>query len=122
ENAIGGSHDYDEAIAKLARQNKSVAEIYETIVIEDVQEAAKIFRPVYDKSGGQDGFVSLEVSPYLAHNADGTIEEARRLWHKLDRPNVMIKVPATVEGLVAIRRLTAEGINVNVTLLFDLTR
>lgn len=122
EHAIGGSHDYDEAIEKLARQNKSVAEIYETIVIEDVQEAAKVFRPVYDKSGGQDGFVSLEVSPYLARKAEATIEEARRLWRKLDRPNVLIKVPATVEGLVAIRRLTADGINVNVTLLFDLER
>lgn len=122
EHAIGGSQDYDEAIAKLAQQGKSVAEIYEAIVIEDVQRAADVFRPVYRKNDGQDGFVSLEVSPYLAHKAEATVEEARRLWHKLDRPNVMIKVPATVEGLVAIRQLTAEGINVNVTLLFDLER
>lgn len=120
--AIVGSQDYDDAIRELARQKKSVEEIYETLTVEDVQEAADLFRPQYDALQGRHGYVSLEVNPHLAHNTRGTIEEARRLWKALDRPNVFIKVPATLEGLESIRQLTSEGINVNVTLLFGLPR
>ena len=122
EKAIGGSHDYDEAIEELARQDMAEAEIYETLAVEDVQRAADLFRPLYESSQGKHGYVSLEVSPYLAHDTQGTIQEARRFWKELDRPNVMIKVPATPEGLPAIRQLISEGINVNVTLLFGLPR
>ncbi|HZD55386.1 MAG TPA: bifunctional transaldolase/phosoglucose isomerase [Anaerolineales bacterium] len=122
EKAIGGSHDYDEAIQELAREDMQAAGIYEALAIEDVQRAADLFRPLYESSEGEHGYVSLEVSPYLAHDSQGTIQEARRFWKELDRPNVMIKVPATPEGLPAIRQLIAEGINVNVTLLFGLPR
>jgi transaldolase/glucose-6-phosphate isomerase len=122
EKAIAGSHDYDEAIAVLALEDKGVDEIYQVLTVEDVQRAADTFRPVYDREEGQDGFVSLEVSPHLAHDTEGTIAEARRLWQALNRPNVMIKVPATLEGLPAIEQLISEGINVNVTLLFGLPR
>lgn len=122
DKAIGGSQDYDEAIEELARQDKGVPEIYEALAIEDVRNAADRFRDVYDEADGQDGFVSLEVSPHLAHDTEATVAEARRLWNKLDRPNVLIKVPATVEGLPAIRQLISEGINVNVTLLFNRQR
>ena len=90
--------------------------------MQDVQDAADVFRPVHDETGGRDGYVSLEVSPKLAHDTEGTLEEARRLWQALDRPNVLIKVPATQEGLPAIRQLISEGINVNVTLLFAISR
>jgi transaldolase/glucose-6-phosphate isomerase len=122
EKAIDGSHDYDGAIRTLALEGKSAKEIYQILTVEDVQQAADVFRPVYDRTGGQDGFVSLEVSPHLAHDTAGTIAEARRLWAALARSNVMIKVPATVQGLPAIQQLIAEGINVNVTLLFGLPR
>jgi transaldolase/glucose-6-phosphate isomerase len=122
DKSIAGSHDYDDAISALALEGKSAREIYETLTVEDVQNAADIFRPIYDESNGQDGFVSLEVSPHLARDTASTIEQARHLWAALDRPNVMIKVPATIQGLPAIQQLTAEGINVNVTLLFGLPR
>ncbi len=122
EKAIAGSHDYDEAIRSLALEGKGVAAIYEALVVWDIRRAADLFRPVYDRLDARDGFVCLEVSPHLAHDTEGTIAEARRLWNALGHPNVMIKVPATPEGLPAITRLTAEGINVNVTLLFGLSR
>lgn len=122
EKAIGGSNDYDGAIRVLAGQGKNAREIYEAITVEDIRTAADVFRPLYDKSGGKHGVVSLEVNPHLAHDTEGTITEAHRLWGALDRPNVFIKVPATSEGLPAIRRLISEGINVNVTLLFGLPR
>jgi transaldolase len=122
EKAIAGSHDYDEDIRKLAREGKSIREIYEILTVADVQRAADVFRPLHDNLAGADGFVSLEVNPHLAHDTHGTIVEARRLWAGLDRPNVFIKVPATREGLPAIRQLTSEGVNVNVTLLFGLPR
>ena len=122
EKAIAGSHDYDDAVRALARLGKTAHEIYEALAIEDVQRAADLFRPVYDETGGADGFVSLEVSPHLANDTEGTIAEARRFWAALARPNVMIKVPATPEGIPAIRQLTREGINVNITLLFALDR
>ncbi len=122
EKAIGGSHDYDEAIRVLALSGKSVDEIYRALTVGDVQRAADLFRPVYDRSGGRDGFVSLEVSPHLAHDTERTIAEARELWATVARPNVMIKVPGTKEGLPAIQQLTSEGLNVNITLLFSVDR
>ncbi|MGD0498397.1 MAG: transaldolase [Bryobacteraceae bacterium] len=122
EKAITGSHDYDADIRALALEGKGSQAIYEALSVRDVQSAADEFRPVYDKTGGQDGYVSLEVNPHLAHDTRGTIDEARRLWATLSRPNVFIKVPATAEGLPAIRQLIGEGISVNVTLLFGLPR
>jgi transaldolase len=122
EKAIGGSHDYDDAIRTLAAQGKDKLAIYEALAIDDVRRATDLFRPVYDRSAARDGYVSLEVSPHLAHDADGTVREARRLWAAVDRPNLLIKVPATVAGLLAIEQLIADGVNVNVTLLFSLER
>jgi transaldolase/glucose-6-phosphate isomerase len=122
EKAIAGSHDYDEAIRALALEGKSIEEIYQTLTVGDVQRAADLFRPIYHRLNGRDGFVSLEVNPHLAHDTEGTISEARVLWSSVSRPNIMIKVPATREGLPAIRQLISEGINVNVTLLFGLPR
>jgi transaldolase/glucose-6-phosphate isomerase len=122
DKAIAGSHDYDAAIRALALAGKTIEEIYEALTVEDVQRAADLFRPVYDALEGRDGFVSLEVNPHLADDTQGTIKEARRLWARLNRPNVLIKVPATLAGLPAIQRLISEGINVNVTLLFSLPR
>jgi transaldolase len=122
EKAIAGSNDYLAAIGSLVHEGKTSDEIYQALAVEDVQKAADDFRGVFDATDGRDGFVSLEVSPHLARDTQGTIEEARRLWTALDRPNVFIKVPATVEGLPAIEQLISEGINVNVTLLFGLDR
>lgn len=122
EKAIGGSHDYDETIRVLSQQGKTAEEIYTRLAVEDVQNATDLFRSLYDNSDGRHGFVSLEVSPNLARDTDATIDEARRLWKDVDRPNVLIKVPGTREGLPAIRQLIREGINVNVTLLFGLPR
>ncbi len=122
EKAIGGSHDYDEGIRTLARQGKGIEEIYQALTVEDVQWAADIFRPLYDRLEGRDGFVSLELNPHLAHDTHGSINEGRKLWKALNRPNVFIKVPATQEGLPVIRQLISEGVNVNVTLLFGLPR
>jgi transaldolase/glucose-6-phosphate isomerase len=120
QKAIAGSADYDEALDDLATPNRSVDEIYETLVVEDIQRAADILRPVYEQTAGVDGYVSLEVSPALAHDTKRTIAQARRLFDTLDRPNVMIKVPATPAGIPAIETLIGEGINVNVTLMFSL--
>ena len=122
EKAIADSHDYDGDIQAMARAGKDTKAIYETLSQRDVQNAADEFRPLYDRTDGKDGYVSLEVNPHLAHDTNGTIEEARRLWTALDRPNVLIKVPATVDGLPAIQQLISEGISVNVTLLFGLSR
>ena len=122
QKSIAESNLYDSEIRDLAAQNKDVNTIYEAISQKDVQQAADVFRPVYDKTKGEDGYVSLEVSPHLAHNTEGTILEGRRLRTALNRPNILIKVPATTEGLPAIRQLISEGINVNVTLLFGLPR
>jgi transaldolase/glucose-6-phosphate isomerase len=122
EKAIAGSHDYDDAIRSLALENKSKEEIYEALTIEDIQRAANFFRPIYDKLEGADGFVSLEVSPKLAHDTAGTVAEARHLWKMVNRPNLLVKVPGTKDGLGAIQQLIGEGINVNVTLLFGLPR
>jgi len=122
EKAIADSHDYDQEIRSLALDEKRVEAIYETLSQRDVQSAADEFRALFDRTEGKDGYVSLEVNPHLAHDTDGTIDEARRLWAALNRPNVLIKVPATIEGLPAIRQLISEGISVNVTLLFGLPR
>lgn len=122
EKAISDSHDYDEDIRAMARKGNGVDAIYETLSQRDVQSAADEFRPLYDRTDGIDGYVSLEVNPHLAHDTNGTTAEARRLWAALNRPNVLIKVPATAEGLPAIRQLISEGISVNVTLLFGLPR
>ena len=122
DKSISGGEYYDEDIKAMIEKGKASPEIYEAIAIKDVQDAADIFRPVYDSMEGGDGFISLEVNPHLARDIDGTIDEARRLWKELDRPNVFIKVPATLEGLTCIRQLISEGINVNVTLLFGLPR
>ncbi|HKQ76260.1 MAG TPA: bifunctional transaldolase/phosoglucose isomerase, partial [Blastocatellia bacterium] len=118
EKAITGSTDYDEAMRHLIAEGRSVNEIYEALVIEDIQRAADLFKPVYDRTDKLDGYVSLEVSPLLARDTAGTIAEAKRLWDTLDRPNVMIKIPATPEGLPAIRESIAAGININVTMIF----
>src|SRR5581483_3624955 len=121
EKAIGGSTDYTDALKRLAgQQDRDAMEIYEELAIEDIRGAADILRPVYDATGRHDGYVSLEVSPYLAHDTAGTIDEARRLWTTVERENLMVKVPATPAGVPAIKQLTEEGINVNVTLLFGL--
>ena len=122
EKAIAGCHEYDEDIRIMALEGKDVKTIYEVLSQRDVQNAADEFRPLYDETKGLDGYVSLEVNPHLAHDTMGTLEEARRLWASLNRPNVFIKVPATVEGLPAIQQLISEGINVNVTLLFGIPR
>jgi len=122
EKDIAGSHDYDAPIRTFAREGRSVEEIYEALTVGDIRMAADLFRPVFDRTKGADGFVSLEVSPKLARDTNGTIAEARRLWAAVDRPNLFIKVPATVEGLPAIQQLISERINVNITLLFGLPR
>jgi transaldolase len=120
EQAIGDSTDYDEELERLAGEGMGGEAAYERLAVSDIQRAADLFRGVYDSSGGTDGFVSLEVSPELAHDTEGTLDDARRLWKWVDRPNVMIKVPGTEAGLPAIEQLLSEGINVNVTLLFSL--
>ncbi len=122
EKAIAESNIYDQDIRDMALKKKDVKTIYETLSQRDVQNAADEFRSVYENTDGKDGYVSLEVNPHLANDTKGTIEEARRLWAALNRPNIFIKVPATSDGLPAIRQLISEGINVNVTLLFGLPR
>jgi transaldolase / glucose-6-phosphate isomerase len=119
EKAIGHSTDYDEQISQISKGGATRDDVYDAVVIDDIAAAADLFRPVYDKTQGADGYVSLEVSPLLAHDTERTQAEARRLHGKLKRPNVMIKVPATPEGLPAIEQLISEGINVNVTLIFS---
>ncbi len=120
EKAIGAGDAYDAQIKGLVAQDKSALDIFETVAATDVREACDLFLPVYEQTEGRDGFVSLEVSPLLAHDADATIEEGRRLWQAVDRPNLLIKVPGTAAGVAAVRALLREGISVNVTLLFSL--
>jgi transaldolase len=121
-NAITKSQDYDAGLATLAKAGKGAEEIFWQLAIEDIQAAADLFRPLYEESDGGDGYVSLEVNPYLARDTAGTIAEAKELWQRVDRPNLMIKIPATMAGLPAITATIAEGINVNVTLIFALDR
>ena len=122
EKAISGSSDYDQDIVELSKKEDDNAAIFFEMAISDIQRAADIFKPVYNKTNGEDGFVSLEVSPYLARDTDGTIAQAKDLWKRVNRKNVMIKIPGTKEGLIAIRECLREGININVTLLFGLPR
>lgn len=119
EKAIADSDDYDDVIARMAGDGAADPKaVYEAIATRDIQDAADVLRPVYDDTGRRDGYVSLEVSPYLAHDTEGTVAEARRLWNTVSRDNLLIKVPGTPEGVPAIERLIGEGISVNVTLLF----
>ncbi len=119
KQAINNGTAYDQAVIEHANAGLSSKEIYERIAVEDIRATADIFINEYESSNRTDGFVSIEVDPSLARNTEGTFQEARRLWRNVSRPNVMIKVPGTVEGIPAIKALTAEGINVNVTLLFS---
>jgi len=120
EKAIGSSDEYDGAIGKaLKKGDRPIAELFEHLAVEDIQHAADVLRPVYDELKGEDGFVSLEVSPYLAMDTKATIAEAKRLWKDVKRKNLMVKVPATPEGLPAIQHLIGEGISINITLLFS---
>lgn len=121
EKAIAKGDAYEPQLAELfrAQRNASISEAYEALVIKDIQDAADTLRPVYDKLGARDGYVSLEVSPYLAESTESTIAEAQRLWSEVDRPNLMIKVPGTQAGVTAVRRLVEDGLNINITLLFS---
>ncbi len=122
EKAISGSRDYDESLRALVEEGKEVREIFEEMAVEDIRAAADLLGPTYDRTGGRDGFVSLEVSPALAHDASRTIEEAHRFVRTVGRPNLMIKVPATRAGVQAIEALIGDGVNVNATLLFAVER
>lgn len=118
EKAIVGSSDYDADIAALAAAGSDTLAIYEKLATDDVRAACDVFRPIYDESNGGDGFVSIEVSPRLAHDTQGTIDEAKRLWKTVDRPNLMVKIPGTPEGVPAIEQSLYDGLNINITLLF----
>jgi transaldolase len=120
ENSITHDTTYDEQIQQLIRERKSAQEIYEALAITDEQRVAGLLHPLYEQTGGQDGFVSIEVSPYLAHDTGKTVAEVRRFWQTIDRPNLMVKIPSTPEGLPAIRQALIEGININITLMFSL--
>jgi transaldolase/transaldolase/glucose-6-phosphate isomerase len=122
EKAVSGNSDYDKDIKKLSDQNKSNEEIFFGFATNDIRRATDILKPVFDEEKGTDGFVSLEVSPHLANDTEGTIKQARELWKSVDRKNVMIKIPGTTEGLPAIRQCISEGININITLLFGIPR
>src|SRR5919202_1883440 len=118
EKAILGADDYDDQLEQLAREGKSTREIFQGMAIKDVQDACDVLRPVYDQTGGDDGFVSLEVDPDIAFDTERTMEQAREYWERVDRPNLMIKIPGTKEGVPAIEEMIYEGRNINVTLLF----
>jgi transaldolase/glucose-6-phosphate isomerase len=118
EKAIGAADDYDEQIGKLVREGVQPADLFEHLAVTDIAHAADILRPVYDSSGGADGFVSIEVSPGKAFETQPQIDEAKRWWKLIDRPNLMVKIPATEEGLPAIEQCIADGLNINITLIF----
>ena len=120
QKAIGGSNLYDDELRSLVRQDKSVNDIYDALVLDDIRNAATTLRPVYDKTNGEDGFVSIEVAPNLAYDTEKTLDEARRLFNYLNMPNIMIKIPGTPEGIPAFQHAISEGINVNVTLVFSI--
>ena len=120
QKAIGHSDDYDHQLQELVTSGADTNTIYETLVVTDIQAACDIFAPLYESSQRGDGFVSLEVSPHLAHDTAGTVAEARRLFQQVNRPNLMVKVPATAEGIPAIAQLISEGININITLMFNM--
>ncbi len=119
EKAISGSKDYDTAIEELSRKGKSPEDIYKILLVEDVTNTSDIFRPIYDRTNGLDGYISIEVAPSLAHNTEGTIKEALEFWDKVQRPNIFVKVPATAEGIPAIEELLYRGVNINITLIFS---
>ena len=121
-NAIAKTNDYDDDLIPLAKSGKTAEEIFEVLAIEDIRGAADLFTELYEKTNGADGYVSLEVNPTLAADTKATLSEAKRLWKLVDRPNLMVKIPATKEGLPAIRKAIAAGINVNVTLIFSVKR
>jgi|SRR5579872_312484 len=118
EKAVGSSDDYDDAIRELAAQSKTPEQMYDRLTTDDIREACDTFHGLYTQTKGGDGFVSIELPPHLAKDTAGSIAEARRLWPLINKPNVMIKVPATDEGIPVIRQLISEGINVNITLMF----
>lgn len=120
QKAISGSSAYDEDIKSLLGEGRSAAEIFQNVAVQDIQHACDLFRPIYDRSNGEDGFVSIEVLAELARDTQGTIDNARLLWKAVDRPNLMVKVPGTDEGAPAIEALLTEGININITLLFSI--
>jgi len=120
DTAIAESKTYDEDIDRMRNEGMPVEELYLKLVVQDVREAADVLRPVYDGTDGADGFVSLEVSPHIARDADASVSEARRLWEIVDRPNLLVKIPGTPECVQAVRQCLTEGININVTLLFGL--
>lgn len=119
EKAIAGSKDYDSDLKRLAEEGKSVEEVYEILAVQDIITAADLLKPVYDRTDRRDGYVSLEVSPNLAYETETTVAEAKRLFEKVNRPNLMIKVPATPEGIPAVAELIGAGVNVNITLIFS---
>ena len=120
EHSITHSTTYDEQMQQLLREGKSSQEIYEAMAMTDVRTVADMLRPTDDQTGGQDGFVSIEVSPYLAQDTEGTLAEVRRFWHAIERPNLMVKIPSTPAGVPAIRQSLSEGININITLIFSI--
>jgi transaldolase len=120
QKAIAGSKLYDDELRGLVRENKSVSEIYDSLILDDIRNAAGILRPVFDSTGGRDGYVSIEVAPTLAYDTQKTLAEARRLFSYLNLPNIMIKIPGTKEGIPAFQQAISEGINVNVTLVFSI--
>jgi transaldolase len=120
QKSISHGDAYDEQITQIIKQRKSTSEIYEALVIKDITTVADMLRPIYDRTNRQDGFVSLEVSPDLAHDTERSLSEARRFWKMVDRPNLMIKIPATPEGIPAVQQALTEGININITLIFSL--
>ena len=120
QKSISQGDAYDEQMTQLIREGKSTGEIYEALAIRDIRTVADMLLPIYERANRQDGFVSLEVSPDLAHDTEATLSEARRLWKKVDRPNLMIKIPATPEGLPAVRQTLLEGMNINITLIFSI--
>ncbi len=122
EKAVAGSTDYDEALVRMAGEGHEPVDILWSLMLEDIRNAADVFRPVYDQTRGADGYVSIEVSPLLAHDTEGTIAMARDLFARANRPNVMVKIPATKPGLPAIRQMIGEGVNINVTLIFSTER
>lgn len=122
QNAIAKSNDYDAALIPMAKAGEDAEAIFWELAIKDIQDACDIFTALYEESDGGDGYVSLEVSPYLANETDGTVTQAGELWERVNRPNLMIKIPATKAGLPAIRQTIAAGINVNVTLIFSIER
>ncbi len=120
QKSVSQGNAYDEQITQLIMEGKSTNEIYEALILKDIRTVAELLRPIYDRTNGQDGYVSLEVSPDLAHDTGGTLAEVRRFWKMVDRPNLLIKIPATQEGIPAIQQALTEGININITLIFSI--